>query len=803
MLAKGPATTAMALLTLSLGIGASVTLFSLVDALYLRPLNIPEPSRVVYGLQLLPNISRLGQLSVPDYFYYRDQSQSFSELAAHYPTAPLHVIAGEQPASIMGSVVTANYFSLLQLQPHLGRFFTEAEDLVLGRDAVAVIGHGFWQRHYGGDPQVLGRTLQINGRPFSIVGVAPPGFDGVVRGSAVSQVWIPSAMFNVGYRYCDALSARNCRVVEMIGRLKSTVTLRDAQAEMDVLAQRLLTAFPLPDRTLGVRLVAARGAFPGEPNRDATLVGLLLGGVGLLVLIACANIGGLLLARGSARRKEVTIRLALGAGRNRILRQFLIESFLLAAIGSALGLLVAQWANEGVSRFYAVHYTGALNKFDMAIGAPVLAATAVLCAMTAILCGIAPALQAARTDTLPALKVDSTAIGRPRSRGRDALVMLQVAMSIVLLIGAALLVRSMMQLYGGPGIDPDPVVLMRLRPSLVGHDATRARAFQRAVLEQLKQLPGVEAAAAAENLPLMGGGNDVIVSSSSSSTNGQAGTSARASHVGDDYFKVIGLPLVAGRDFDASDLPGAPRVAIVDDTVAMSLGGTQQVVGQIVSIDGEPVRIVGVARAAQYHSTTEPVFPYVYFNYWQQSGRGFSADSRTHMRVRGDARAMMPALRRAVAAVDPSVPVSEDYPLRERVQFTFQPVRIAMMMLGGFGFFALVLCILGAYGVVAFLASMRTREMAIRLALGADRSDVRRMIVGDGLRLALPGVLIGIVGAFGASRFLGSLLYGVDPHDPGVFVAVPVLLVVLVLSASYLPLRGASRIDPSAALRHE
>jgi predicted permease len=608
-------------------------------------------------------------------------------------------------------------------------------------------------------------------------------------------------MFGVGYRYCDALNDRDCRVVEMIGRLAPGKTIVDAQSELDVLAKQLISAFPIPNRTIGVHLVPARGAFPHEPNRDGRLVGLLLGSVGLLVLIACANIGGLLLARGSARKKEVSIRLALGAGRFRILRQFMIESAVLAAMGTLLGLLVAEWANDAVSRFYAVHYTGALNKFDMAIGMPVLLATVVLSATTAILCGLAPALQAARTDTLPNLKVEA-GTGRARSRGRDALVVMQVAMSVVLLVGAGLLVRSMMQLYGGPGIDSDRIVLMRLRPSLVGHEATRARAFQRAVIERLMEVPGVEAAATAENLPLMGGGIDVAVRSVGSGSDG-IGTSARASHVGADYFQVIGVPLLAGRDFDSSDRPDSPRVAIVDELVAGTFGGPAQIVGRILSIDETPARIVGVARAAQYHSATEQAFPYVYFNYWQQTGRGFSADSRTHVRVRGDARAMMPALRRAVAAADPSVPISEDYPLHERVTFTFQPVRVAMMMLGGFGLFALVLCSLGAYGVVAFMASMRTREVAIRLALGADTAQVRRMIVADGLRLAIPGAVLGTIGAFGSSRFLRSLLYGVDAHDPQVFGLVPLLLVVVVLGATYLPLRRASRIDPSAALRHE
>ena len=803
MLLKSPGTTGMALVTLALGIGASVTLFSLVDTLYLRPIQVPEPQQVVYGYGVRPENRGLAQISFPDALYYRDHSTSFDALAVHYPGSPLHVRVGDQPVSIIGSVVTGNYFSLLRLEPQLGRFFTAAEDSVPDRDAVTVISDRFWRNRMGGDPQAIGKTLQINGRAFTIIGVAPRGFDGVARGSVASQVFMPSAMFGVGYRYCNALIDRGCKVVEMLGRLKPSVSRVVAQSEIDVLSRQLSAQHPVPGRGEGVRLVAARGAFPSEPNREATVIGLLVGGVALLVLIACANIGGLLLARGTARTREVTIRLALGAGRLRIVRQFFTESVVLAAAGTALGVLVAEWGNDMVRSFYGANYAGMLFTFDIVIRGPVLAATAAVSATTAILCGLAPALQAARTDTLPALKVDSAGSVRTRSRGRNVLVIAQLAMSIVLLIGAGLLVRTVAQLYAGPGIDPGRIVLLRLRPSLVGMEATRARQFQRTVLEKLQQIPGVEAAATAENLPLLGYGNDVVVTPVGGSVPGRRESTARASYVGDRYFDVIGLPLVAGRDFNSSDRPETPMVAIVDERVAASLGGSDRAVGQIVRLDETEALVIGVARNAQYSSMTDPIYPFVYLDYWQQDGRGFASDSRTHVRVSGDAQAMMPALRAAIAAVDPSVPINEDYPLRERVKFGFQRVRLAMTILVGFGIFALVLSSIGVYGIVAFVASMRTREIAIRMALGADRTDVRGMIVRDGLWLAVPGALAGVVAAFGASRFLGSLLLGVDPHDPVVFASIPLLLITVAMIASYIPLRKATRIDPSVALRDE
>ena len=803
MLLKSPATTGLALATQALGIGITVTLFSLVDALYLRPLDVRQPDELAYGFQTYKGIYR--ELSMVDYHHYRDHAKSFAALAAYYPYSPMHVQAGSEPFEITGGVTTANVFPLLRLTPQLGRFFAESEDTVPDRDAVTVISDHLWRARLGADPQVIGKSIQVNGRAFTIVGVAPRNFEGVERGGGLIELWIPSAMFATGYRYCDALNSRTCRTVHMIGRLNPDVSIAEAQAEFAVLGQQLSRAYPdLQVITEGIQLVAARGSNAREPNRETNLVRLLLGGVAMLVLIACANIGGLLLARGSARRKEVTIRLALGAGRLRVVRQFLIESFVLAVLGAVLGIIVAQWGIDFVTNFYRVDYAGRLSMFDMSIRWPVLLATLLVTATTAVLFGLAPALQAARTNALPVLKEESASAGRPRTFGRNALVVLQVAMSIVLLISAALLVRSVSALYGGTGVDPDRIALLRLRPSLVGHDMARARAFQRTVIERFKQLPEVEAVAAAENVPLMGYGGEVPVKPMGDA-GGPQGTTAHASFVGDGYFAVIGVPLLAGRDFNSSDeVAGAPRVAIVDELVAASLGGVSQSVGKTVSIDGDPFRIVGVAPVAQYHNVEHPVFPYVYYNYWQETGDNFMADSRMHVRMRGgNAAAMLPALRRIVTSVDPSVPVNEDYGMSDRVTFEFQRVRIAMTMLAGFGVFALVLCAIGVYGVVAFVAHMRTREIAIRVALGADRSHVRRMIVGDGLRLAIPGAILGIAASFGASQFLGSLLYGVDPHDPTVFGSISLLLITVSLIASYIPLRGASRIDPSVALRDQ
>lgn len=802
MFAKDRATTALALLTLAVGIGANTTLFSLIDALYLRPLPVPNAERVVHVYDLRANGDPIPS-SLPDYSYYREHSQSFEELAAHYPGSPMHVIADNGPVAITGSVATASYFNVLGITPQLGRFFTADEDRVPDRDAVAVVSHIFWQRQLNGDPQVLGRSILVNGRSFTVIGVMPQGFDGVVRGMGSSQVWIPSAMFSVGYRYCNAFE-RDCTIVDMVGRLKPSVSMAQVQGEFDVMARQLETEFPraADDRARRIGVRSSRGVYPSQQATNISMVRLMLGGVGLLLAIACANVAGLMLARGLSRRKEITVRLALGAGRGRIMRQLLTESVMLAAAGSALGVLGASWAIDSVAVYYGTDYAGRMTNFDLQIGMPVLAATVVLCGVTAILCGMAPAIQAARTDVLPSLKLEGLSGRRRRTYSRDGLVMLQLAMSIVLLVGAALLIRSMIDLQRGPGIDADRVALLRLRPSLIGSSGEPARLFQRAVIERLQSLPGIEAAAAAENLPLFQGGADVTVAPIGS---GQPAAVAgvRASYVGDRYFDVIGVRLLAGRDFIRADSTDSPRVAIADATLAAALGGADRAVGMLVNVGSRPSEIVGVVPSAQYHQALEPALPYLYLNYWQQSGAGFSADSRTHVRVSGDPAAMLPAMRAAIAAIDPNVPISEDYTLSDRVAFNFKPVRMARSMLVIFGGLALMLSLVGLYGVVSSVASMRAREVAIRLALGASAGQIRALIAAHGLRLVIPGAIVGAAAAYASTQLLRSLLYGVHPHDPATFVLVPLLLIGVALAATYGPVRRSTRVDPAVALRDE
>ncbi|HSC29170.1 MAG TPA: ABC transporter permease [Vicinamibacterales bacterium] len=801
LLARTPGFTGAALTTLALGIGVGTAFFSFVDAVFLRPLGVADSDRLVHVHQTR-NGAGAFPLSLTDYFHFRNHARSFTESAAHYPSAPLHVVIDGEPLAVTGSVVTAGYFRLLGLRPALGRFFLETEDRVRDRDAVVVVSHAFWQHRLDGSPAVLDRSILINGRSFSVVGVAPAGFSGVMPGVGVSDVWIPSAMFQVGYRYCDAF-APGCTIVQMIARLAPGTSFERAGAELDALARQLEASHPATNATLGARVVPARGLSPAAQQETVTITGLLLAGAAMVLLVTCANVGGLLLVRGVKRRREIAIRLALGAGRWRVVRQLFTETTLLAAIGGALGLLVATWGNELLRSFYSTDYAGRQLQFDVGIRGWILATTAGLSLLAAVLSGVAPAVLTSATNVVASLKA-TTAGGSARpTRVRDGLVVAQIACAMALLAGAGLLVRSLQDVARGPGVDTSRIILLRLRPSLVAYDGAKARAFQEEVIRRLELLPGVEAASAGESLPILAWSSRFSVTSELDGTAPER-LEVGGSRIGDRYFEVIGTAALEGREFERSDRTDSRPVAIVNDVLARQLWPGERVVGRTLRVDDRTVTIVGVVPDVQYRTINDPPAPYLYLNYWQQEpSEGWSADSRTHVRVTGDAGAMMTRIRREIAAVDPNVPLQEDYPLETRVAFTFRNVRMAMTMLSSFGVLALVLTAVGLYGVVAFATSLRMREISIRLALGARPDQVRRLIVSRGLRLAALGCALGLAGALAGTPWLATMLYGVRPHDPGTFAIAAAILTVVALAASSLPAWRATRVDPAIVLRQE
>ena len=798
-LRKNPGFTLPAVLTLALGIGANATIFSLTDALLFRPLAVPDADRLVHVYQQRANRpAGAFPLSMADYEEYRSKATSFEALAAHYPTSPMHVIAGNEPLAITGAVATASYFDVLQLRPAIGRFFTADEDQVRGRDAVVVISHGFWQRHFGGDAEVIGSAVQINGRAFTIVGVAPRGFAGVRVRGAETEAWIPSAMFAHGYRYCDGFD-RGCTIVDLIGRVKRGTTIGAVQRELDVLASGLAAAYPATNQDTGVRVTAARGIGLGAATGETRQLRLFLFVVAVVLLIACANVAGLLMARAAARRKELAMRLALGASRGRLVRQLLTETFVLAVLGTAAGLIVATWGNALLEAVYARDGAGRPVDFPVMLNTSVFLATAAIAIAAALVIGLIPSIAAGRTDIILALKDEGGAGGGRRSRLRHLLVTVQVAMAVTLLIGAALLLQSVRHLNRGAGFDPDHLATLRLRPSLVEYSRDRSHTYQRQVIEALAAVPGVMSVSPSVYLSLLGGGGMAAVSIESGATPDPRVLTA---HTGARYFETIGVPMMAGRDFTAADTAVSPRVAIVNDVLAAALWPGKSAVGEPVFVNGAAHTVIGVAPDAQFYAAGESPRGMIVLNYWQApAGDTFANDSRLMVRVAGDPAALLPSIRRAAAAVDPNVPISEAHPVRERVQYTYQPVRFARTLIGGFAFLALVLSAVGVYGVLAFSVVQRTRELAIRLALGATRVGVASMVLREGAVMTIIGVALGIAGAWSSSRLIASFLYGIQTNDMIAFVAGPVMLAGVAVVACVIPARRAARVSASAALR--
>jgi predicted permease len=793
-MAKTPGFTVAAIATLALGLGLTSAVMSLAYSLFLRPLPVDDASRVVFAD---------GSFSHPDYLYYRDHARAFGDLAAHYSTSPMNVVTPGGPVSVTGSVVTANYFTLLRLTPGAGRFFNADEDRVPGRDPVAILSYDFWRTRFAEDPGVLGQTVRINGTAFTVIGIAPEHFHGIVAGLDPNAIWIPTAMFGVGYRFCDGLS-RGCGILSLVGRLAGDTTIEQAQAELTGLFQQLQAAYPQTNMGRGVVVGPARGIRPLEQARNAPIVALLAAGGGLVLLVASANVAGLLLARGLRRRKEIAIRLAIGASRGRLVRLLLVESMMLAAAGGVAGLQIAVWSTEVLRAYFGVGAAGSLN-LDLSLDPRIVLIGLGVALFTGIATGIAPALQYTRPAMALAMKEGTPGAGRSRSIVREGLIVVQVALSVLLLGAGGLLVRSVLMLHRVPGFDPDRVAVVRLRPSLVGHTNDRAWAYQRDVIQRLEALPGVVAASPAGAPALPGWATPATPARLPGdpfdpSRPYQVGTLP----VGPRYFKTLGAGVVEGREFDDRDTMDSPRVAIVNETLARHFWPTGGAVGSAMILGRDRVEVVGVVKDLQWLSALQQPDPVAYLNFWQRDrSNAVAKDSRTHVSVAADADGMLPVILRTIAATDPDVPISEAQSLGARLDFQFAAVRGARTMLVTFGALTLALSMIGLYAALAFAVGERTREIAIRLALGASRADVGGLVFRRGMAIVSLGIMAGVGACVIAGPFLAHLLYGVAPRDPLAISAGPVVLIVVAALAISLPARRAMKQSPIIALRAE
>jgi putative ABC transport system permease protein len=801
MLAKNPGFTAVAVLTLALGIGANTAIFSVVNAVLLRPLPYQEAGRLVVVWEQNPERGWYQNIvSTANFVDWRKQNHVFAAMAAGDPQKVFNLTGMGNPEEVWGEQVTTNLFELLGVRPLKGRDFLPEEDKP-GGPRVAVLSHGLWQRRYGGDPTLVGKQISLNNESYTVVGVMPRSFyfPPFWRELIKVDLWV------AGLDLSEPARTDHCCLA--VARLKRGVGLAQAQAEMDTIAGRIQQQYP-EDKGWGVGLVDLGEQVVGD-TRPALLV--LLGAVAFVLLIACANVANLMLARAAARQKETAIRTALGAGRARLIRQFLTESLLLAILGGGLGLLLAAWGVEilvALSPKGALGLGGVAGLENVAISGRVLAFTLSVALATGIAFGLVPALAASKPDLNQTLKEGgrSSSEGLRRHRLRSALVTSEFALALVLLVGAGLMIKTLV-LLGRVDLGFNPQNVLTMRVSLLGPKYQDPRVqveFFTQVLERVKALPGVRWASVSRGLPVEGWNGMSFVTEDHPSPPPNEEPDANYLVIGPDYFRVMGIPLREGRFFINQDTHDSPRVVIVNEHLARKQWPGQNPIGKRLKMEGSNrpwLTVVGVVGNVRTQWPYPDPLSELYVSYtqypWLLSPR--------HLIIRtvSSPAGVTAAIRREVAALDKDQPVSDVRTLDQFVGEAVAQQRFSMVLLGAFAGLALVLAAVGIYGVISYAVTQRTHEIGIRMALGAERRDVLRLVVGQGVALTLGGVGIGLTGALALTRFMSSLLYGVRPSDPVTFAVVSVVLTGVALLASYIPARRATKVDPMVALRYE
>jgi len=803
ILIKNPGFMAVAVLTLGLGIGANSAIFSLVNALWLRRLPVQDEERLVWLFSSNPD-GPYNSSSYPDYTYYRGHNQSFAGLAA-YGGASFNLGGVSQPERLEGAYVSGNYFSVLGVNTNVGRTFLPEDDLAKAQP-VAVIGYALWQRRFEANPAVVGKHVTLNGQSFVVAGVAPRGFTGT-DGLFPKEIWAPfMSVYNTPAR--ERLTQRDNGWLQVVGRLKPGIEPKQAQAEMTIFAGQLARAYPDTNRDRGVNIYPVSKHLPGFRNDLMPVTGFLMAVAGVVLLIACANVANLLLARSTGRRKEIAIRLALGAGRIRMIRQLLTESLLISLAGGALGIVLAFWAADILMA--ARPQIPIAIDIDLALDLRVLGFAFFLSLLTTVVFGLAPALQSTKPDLIPALKEEMLSLGGDQRwySLRGLLVVTQVALSLVLLIGAGLFLRSLRNVQRiSPGFKTDHVLVASLDLGLQGYDQQRGSEFYERIVEHVEALPGVVSASLAQYVPLtvlympaffhridiegrpLQPDNDPIVVS--------------VTITGAGYFRMMDIPLLRGRDFDSRDVERPLRVAIINETMARRFWPNEEVIGKRLHITrGEErmaVEVVGMARDSKYLSLEEEPRPYLYLALSQN----YTSRAALQIRTTGNPRELTAAVRREVQTLDANMPLYNVTTLAETLHLSLFLSEMGAALLGSFGLLALLLSAAGIYGVMAYSVGCRTREIGIRVALGAQVSNVRALILKESLRQSLTGVALGLMISVVVTRVVSSFLHGVSPLDPLTFGVISLVLVLVSLLASYVPARRATRVDPMVALRHE
>ena len=802
MLFRAPGFAFVVMLTLALGIGANAVIFSAIDAVLLRDAPVADPDRVAVVYTTSGN-ERFSTSGYPDYVDLRD-SGVFESLAASAPIAlALDVNGVTEP--IVGEVVSGNYFDVLGVRISAGRSFAPEEDRSGAPVRVAVVSHALWQRVFGSNPSVVGQTVRLNGNAYTLIGVAPRGFTGFILGRA-PDAWVPMALQpevrqpSAGLRrslgHSRLLEVRGLRWMNLVGRLRPGSSIADAQSGADVVASRLTAAYPQSNRNRRFT-VAGLGEGPGVRASTRPMLRLLGGAVILVLLIACANVASLLLTRAVSRRREVAVRMAVGAGRARLIRQWLAESVLLAVLGSIGALLIAWW---GTPLLYTM---GIPETVDLSVNPRVLGFTFVVAIASGLGFGLAPVFQTLRRDAITALRDEGGAVatGARAARMRSGFVVCQVALSLVLLVGAGLFLRTLKNAYSVDlGYDVNQVLVTDVNLDVRGYSQEAGIAAYDQILSRIEAIPGVIAVGAARVTVLSGGARTTAISMDGRPVqdDGSNALTARVNVVSHRYLEALNVPLIRGRTFASSDRPGTTRVVIVSGSFAERMWPNQDPIGKTFEYGNPPVQVIGVVPDTVYRSAVErnaPPFFYILLSQNYESGVSL------HVRSAGNPMALAPSIREAVRQVDNTLVLSQPQRLADVLDSSLSQQRMMGTLVGLFGAVALTLAIVGLYGVMAHLAAQRTTEIGIRLAMGAQPSTILTLLLGQGLRLVAIGSAIGVIGAFAGSRYLEAQLFGVKPTDPFTFVAVCVVLLIAGLAACAVPARRAMRLDPIRALR--
>jgi putative ABC transport system permease protein len=803
MIRRSPGFSILAILCLTLGIGANAAVFSWVEGILFRPYPaVVHQERLVAvgGTSRSPGEERGGPLSWPDYLDLQ-RSCTLCETTFVSKITGTTLSIGERAEVTTGSIVSANYFDAIGVHPILGRGFEPGEDSGSNAHPVAVISYRLWQTRFKGDPQIIGKTQRFNNVLHTIVGVAPEGFYGTFVGWAMN-FWVPASMEETfeagGYKLED----RGARWIEAYGRLKPGVTRQQTQQEVSAIATRLETDYPATNRGRGFKLWPL---WQTPFNNAGTLLPtleIMLAVVAFVLLIACANVGNLLLVRSFARRHEMTVRLALGAGRSHLLKQLLTEGLILSAFGAAGGMLVAYWCRHALVLLFPVR-SGIAMHLPGEIDGRVLTLSGGVCLIATLIVGLVPAFQTRNLDLAGALKAESSGVVGARGRAwvRSSLVVLQVCLSFILLVGAALLMQSLQKIRTtSPGFTTSGVLETGVSLVAAGYDVPRAKIFQDELIDRVRALPGVESAAYARLAPMSYGSyssSPIAVDGYEPPPNEQP--TAEYNQASPAYFATLGIPLISGREFTRADDENAPLVAIVNQSMAARYWRGQNPIGQRLQVKGKWVQVVGVAADSKYSSMRENPKPFFYVPLRQDFVRGPGLNIRTTQPL----QTIQAAVTREVRAIDSNLALYEMISLQEQVDRSTSPQLVAVTLVAILGGLALLLASIGLYGVMSYAVSQSTRELGLRMALGAGASTLLRLVLSRGLGLMAAGVVIGAAVALGLTRLLGNLLYQVSPRDPLAFGAAFALMTIAALAACFLPAWRATRTDPMRALRTE